>query len=59
VNPVTVYDVAAWDKIWAVVHDVFAFVSVDVFASTYLGYFIILVLLVGVALFLWRWFKSI
>jgi hypothetical protein len=58
-NPVTINDTAAWNKVWDTVHALFSTFAVDLFWSTYLGYFIILVILVGLALFLWRWYNSV
>jgi hypothetical protein len=59
VNPVTIGNAAEWDAAYGGVRAIFEWASTNLFANTYLGYFMILSLSVGVAVWLYRLFKSI
>ena len=48
-----------WNKVWPVVQDVFGTVFAPFFQNTYFGYFALVVLLVGVAMLLWRFFRQV
>jgi hypothetical protein len=50
---------ARWNVVYDVIGQTFDTLGVALFRDTYFGYFALLVLLIGISGFFWRWFKGV